>query len=253
MRFFLFLANTVKDQWRKLRDCHREALRRQQTKSGQQSVPVRLWTYQKQMEFLKSFMKNRTTVGYPEAQQADAAQSDQIADVSVHGNEEPDESNDDVPQSLERPIKRIKQTPVSDPIKTYIHNSEERAKRRDEERRMLLQQSKEEKDSQQNDALFQFFMSMYNITKDLPMRQQRQVRRKLFEAVSNAEDESEGGSMRSGNPDPFSPTSLTPTPEPSAGLPQEYPGFFSASYPQDVAGTSSHLTLINYEVVEEPK
>lgn len=65
IQLFLITAQAAKDQWRKLRECHREALRRQQKKSGQQATHVRLWTYQKQMEFLQPFMKNRNTVGNP--------------------------------------------------------------------------------------------------------------------------------------------------------------------------------------------
>ncbi|CAH1996998.1 unnamed protein product [Acanthoscelides obtectus] len=53
----------AKEQWRKLRECHREAIRRQQKKSGQQTTTTKPWTYQKQMEFLKPYMKNRLIAG----------------------------------------------------------------------------------------------------------------------------------------------------------------------------------------------
>ncbi|KAK9701831.1 hypothetical protein QE152_g30333 [Popillia japonica] len=58
-------GKTAKEQWRKLRECHREAIQRQEKKSGQQATTIRPWTYQKQKDFLKPFMKSRITVGYP--------------------------------------------------------------------------------------------------------------------------------------------------------------------------------------------
>ncbi|XP_050508008.1 uncharacterized protein LOC126885477, partial [Diabrotica virgifera virgifera] len=258
-----FPANSVKDQWRKLRDSYREALRRQQTKSGQKSVQVRLWIYQKQMEFLKPYMKNRATVGWPEVQQSEEiqseqteaqseqtetqseqteTQSEQTADITVPNDEGPNEAEE---IECVQPQKKRK-TAVSriDPIKRYINNSEQRAKRRDEERSLLLQLSQGERQSQQNDPLYHFFMSMYKITKNLPKIYQRQIRRNLFDDVSKAEEDSESGStcsIRSDNAYSFSPnTSYSSTPEPCCGstLRQAHPEYLRQQHPDDGAGTS---------------
>lgn len=42
----LFLGQKVKEIWRKLKDCHRDALRRQgKRKSGDAAKAIKLWTY----------------------------------------------------------------------------------------------------------------------------------------------------------------------------------------------------------------
>ncbi|XP_028131808.1 uncharacterized protein LOC114327381 isoform X2 [Diabrotica virgifera virgifera] len=216
--------NSVKDQWRKLRDSYREALRRQSSKIGHKSGPVRLWLYQKEMEFLIPHMKNRTTAGtltatynpadtieYPELQLSDEIKSEHIDDTTVPVDEAPNDAEE--VECFQRP-KAIKRTIVtlSEPIKRYINNSEERVKRK-----LIQQLSQEEKESHRDDALYQFFMSMYTITKKLPMKYQRQVRMKVLEEVSKAEEESESdsiGSTESGMPSTLSPTtSYSPPPD----------------------------------------
>jgi len=57
-------------------------------------------------------------------------------------------------------------------------------------RRNLVAETQKQEELK-NDALYQFFMSMYNISKGLPTKYQRGVRRNLFEAVSDAEDKAE--------------------------------------------------------------
>lgn len=208
------------------------------------------------MEFLRPFMKNRATVGFPEhseAQHSDDTQSEQIDANPVHQNVndegQQEEPNDDGSiQPFERPKKIIKKTALSDPIRSYIQNSEERAKRREEERKMLQEQRQREKDSHKNDALYQFFLSMYNITKTLPMRQQRQVRRKLFEIVSEAEDASESES-RSETPSSV-PSTVSSTPElPYEMVPmrREMPSSFT-SIPSSTPEHSSGLVPIRNEM-----
>lgn len=46
--------------WKKLRDCFREAIKRQKdTKSGQGAVKMKEWKFQKQMQFLLPYMSTR--------------------------------------------------------------------------------------------------------------------------------------------------------------------------------------------------
>ncbi|CAH2003198.1 unnamed protein product [Acanthoscelides obtectus] len=90
----------VKELWRKLRDCHRDALRRQRkSKSGDKAKNIKLWTYQKQMEFLIPYMANRSTTGNIESNQQDGAgnltDNDDILSPSVEtaeGAENEDET-----------------------------------------------------------------------------------------------------------------------------------------------------------------
>ncbi|KAG5868647.1 hypothetical protein JTB14_036632 [Gonioctena quinquepunctata] len=54
-------GNAAKSIWLKLRNNHREALRRQKIylKSGAAATPSRQWKYQKQIDFLLPYMVNR--------------------------------------------------------------------------------------------------------------------------------------------------------------------------------------------------
>lgn len=64
-----------------------------------------------------------------------------------------------------------------------------RSKNRDDLRKSILQ--RDPSHSLQNDALYQFFLSMYNTTKSLPGKYQRRIRNKIYETVSQAEEEND--------------------------------------------------------------
>ncbi|CAH1967246.1 unnamed protein product [Acanthoscelides obtectus] len=178
----------AKEQWRKLRECHREAIRRQQKKNGQQTTTTKPWTYQKQMDFLKPYMKNRLTAGCPSTSAPDDSQ---VEEEDVLSADPPSvQSNFETDQSMDTPTSK-KAKKSGDPLlRKYIEDGEKRAKSREELRQKLIAQSQQEA-VLQNDALHLFFMSMYNVTKNLPTKFQRQVRRKVFDVVSQAEDDAE--------------------------------------------------------------
>ncbi|KAF0716006.1 MADF domain-containing protein [Aphis craccivora] len=205
------IAQAAKDQWRKLRECHREALRRQQKKSGQQATHVRLWTYQKQMEFLQPFMKNRNTVGNPTS----PLEESQLATLPYEettNDGEPTEPSENVAR------KRFKKSTISnDPVmRKFIEESDKRAKKRDELR--------------------------------LPTKYQREVRRNLFQAVSDAEDKAEDEitDKREVNQTYQMNTqraiSITPQPTSSlsCALTQGYPDFFSASNSTSISSVDTN-------------
>jgi len=256
---FLITAQAAKDQWRKLRECHREALRRQQKKSGQQATHVRLWTYQKQMEFLQPFMKNRNTVGNPtspleESQLATLpCEESQLEEFDIPPSDEPriEATNDGEPtEPSENVARKIfkKSTISNDPVmRKFIEESDKRAKKRDELRQNLVAETQKQEELK-NDALYQFFMSMYNITKGLPTKYQREVRRNLFQAVSDAEDKAEDeitdkrkvnqtyqiNTQRAISITPQATSSL------SCALTQGYPEFFSASNSTSISSVDTN-------------
>lgn len=179
----------VKEYWRKLRECHREALRRQMKKGEQDAIITKPWIYQQQMAFLLPFMKNRTNTGYPNTpvfEREVTMEEDEVTILqpSVVTNQ-PDEETD-------QPVfKKMRKTSDIDPaLLRFIEDSEKRGKRRDELRQQLILQGQQQAQLQ-NDALYQFFISMYNTTNDLPRSYQRRVRRKVFEVISQAEDDAE--------------------------------------------------------------
>lgn len=231
---FLITAQTVKEQWRKLRECHREALRRQQKKSGQQATHIRLWTYQKQMEFLKPFMKNRNTVGYPtsplgesQLEEDDITLSADAPTVEATNDCEPTELSENVPH------KKFKKSTVAtdSAIREFIENTDKRAKQRDELRQNLISETKKQEELK-NDGLYQFFMSMFNITKSLPTKYQKEVRKKMFQVVSDAEDKADDEVADKCEVEQNSQINRqrpTSSPQFPGAITQQFPEFFSPS------------------------
>lgn len=68
-------------------------------------------------------------------------------------------------------------------LKQSIQQREERARKRAEERKVLLSSNTTD------DALYNFFMSMYQLTKTMPSGYQHRVRDQIYQAVSQAEGE----------------------------------------------------------------
>ena len=60
---FRFIAGAAaKEAWLKIRNCHRDALRRQKKSkctNGSRAVVIKQWKYQQQMDFLVSYMIKR--------------------------------------------------------------------------------------------------------------------------------------------------------------------------------------------------
>ncbi|RZF41133.1 hypothetical protein LSTR_LSTR010785 [Laodelphax striatellus] len=185
----------VKVLWQKLRESHREAIRRQslQKKSGQGALKNKPWTYQKQMEFLLPFMRNRKTTSNVQSEANEYAKEGggeveeprQAEDQSVAAVENEVDNNFENTESLEIPVKKIRKenafletdkiSPIGnlprnkrgrhDPVEQFIKNCEMRAKQRDDARAKIAEENKAH---MEKDALYQFFMSMYNTTKQLP-------------------------------------------------------------------------------------
>lgn len=186
-------------QWKNLRDCFRDALRRQaKKKSGQGASTVRPWVYQKQMEFLIPFMNNRnTSSNLSESQVSETTnQAENEEELDGHldesngiGNElslseEEVQKTSEVTPPNKSNNKKMKTSDLNEAVMKSITNYEKRAAARDEVRKTMA----ENKGNEPSDPLFHFFMSMYNTTKNLPLSYQLQVKRKIFETVSEAEE-----------------------------------------------------------------
>lgn len=184
----------MKEKWRKLRDCHREALRRQKKrKRGDTSDLQKPWTYQYQMEFLIPFMKNKLTPPNPQ----DPTDSNNLSIIDDAEDIVDKAGGDDSlpPVSYEVTISKSVENEI--PAKKVNNRgglllirkaTEKIAEIREEIRQKMIDEGLSlQRD--QNDALFQFFLSMYSTTKGLPSKYQRQIRNKVYEAVSQAEEQ----------------------------------------------------------------
>ncbi|GBP65371.1 hypothetical protein EVAR_53403_1 [Eumeta japonica] len=147
----------AKIKWKNLRDTHREKLKKiADIKLKHPKKKIRPWRYMGQMEFLTPFMLSRDR---------DNVEYDLVTATRVKQEKEREESKQEPPRKnrLEDSLLELLQT-------------------MDERRRSEVEHT--------GDALRTFFESMYESTKKLPEPLQREVKRKVFNAVMAAEEQS---------------------------------------------------------------
>lgn len=205
--------------WTKLRNCHRDALRRQKKmfKSGAGAEIVKQWKFQKQMEFLLPYMENRkrsANIFDSDDEQSDSADTEvsQVLETTdletqtpimenhyvleedneVHNNKEQEDSVEKLKNTpstsgmkliFKEPQKKTTKKDIGSLIQQSIVNREQRAKERSIERQKLIDLKTP------NDPLYHFFMSMYQTTHKMPPASQLIIKNKLFEVVSQVESE----------------------------------------------------------------
>ncbi|XP_074039950.1 uncharacterized protein [Leptinotarsa decemlineata] len=209
-------GEAAKTMWLKLRNSYRDARRRQMKslKSGAAPENIRPWRFQKQMTFLESFMSAGPREGNVNDSDDDSQHSsalplsNEILDSEnvegEHCSSNHEQSNnadveeDKVEESSTKTTGTLEQTSVANTkkqkirkqddvhclLKRSLQKREERSKQREEERRKL-----ESRDNPSDDPLYNFFLSMYQLTKNLPPQYQHRVRGQLFQAVSKAEED----------------------------------------------------------------
>lgn len=210
----------AKHLWLKLRASYRDARRRQHKwiKSGFTPACIKPWKFQYHMSFLEPFMLARE--GY--LSDNDAAQpsmdesNDEWEDNSqleprekrprideeiIHHEEQHTTNSEEngercskrlecevlennIPNSIENTTKKKQYNDLHDFLIESLQKRDSRNEKMTVDRRALL-----ENDSIKNDPLFNFFMSMYQITKGMPPMYQHRIRGHLYNAVSQAESE----------------------------------------------------------------
>lgn len=175
------------------------------------------------MEFLVPFMKNRSTrSNLPGTSEniLPSAEADEEEETQGLPGEEGTLSSPK--EDIEIPTKRSKNR-NDHLLQQFIQSSEKRMKQREEIRENLLKKGTEN----QNDGLYNFFISMYATTKSLSPRLQRQVRKKVFEAVMEAEEQNEFESSQASCSTPSTVSSKSVIQE---DLSHEFPEFFQPSH-----------------------
>ncbi|XP_068628001.1 uncharacterized protein [Battus philenor] len=152
-------AAEAKNQWKRLRDSHREAMRRRKTATAIQAQTIGPWKYEKLMEFV--LPQNRETYA--------SFCSENYIDNSLAGltTEECESNGENSTLDVEREIKRQ----IKD-------------KEREELRRQIYDENR-----LRRDALSDLFSSMCQKTRALPKYLQLRVQREIFDAVTRAEEE----------------------------------------------------------------
>ena len=212
---FIIAARAAKIIWKKLRNNHRDALRRQRAavESGATPGSIKKWRYQKQMEFLLQYMNVRPYDAIlEEDRDVDKSQPElEFVDeytmlenlVSEDGEDEDVDiiSHSDIPELYaETPSCTLyAETPPctsdSNSVNLTVKNSNKKIKKQDgsasikKQNEQKVKKNKPPENESSNDELYYFYLSMYKITKKMPPASQHIVRKKVFEVISQAEAE----------------------------------------------------------------
>ncbi|RZF46507.1 hypothetical protein LSTR_LSTR009289 [Laodelphax striatellus] len=214
-------GEAAKTHWGKLRNCYRVSLWRQMKKrSGQSDAFIRPWLYQKKMEFLLPYMRNYRSLGelidfndshendhnYGEDGDANNEAFDYASIVNEFETSKKHKNTINGPETfdynnLECELKEMspkKLFPSTKKSKPSLNSSEEKillktlksyeTKSVASDLRNSLTNISSPKNPNSDDPLFSFFISMYNTTKSLPVRQQLEVRRQVFNLVTKIEE-----------------------------------------------------------------
>ncbi|CAH1994047.1 unnamed protein product [Acanthoscelides obtectus] len=203
-------GSEAKKSWEKLRNNHRDALRRQKIskpKSGSGAVNIKAWSFQENMTFLIPHMANRpinTNVN-----------EDILNDESSHSNSNTIEN--DIQKNIndtdihESGVEETNETPESQSTGTSAGQGNKRRQKKktlnnlltksieDHERRLAKRQQERERliaytnyndftiSNVKNHPLFHFFISVYETTKRLPPLSQHNIKTNIFSLVSQEE------------------------------------------------------------------
>ncbi|CAK1578512.1 unnamed protein product [Parnassius mnemosyne] len=164
----------AKNQWKKLRDSHREAMRRRKTATASQAQAIGPWKYEKLMEFL--LPQNRESY----ANFCNESYSDSHLGLSMDENDtNGGPSTIEVEREMRRQLKE---------------------KEREEMRRHFYDENRV-----MRDALSDLFSSMCQKTRELPKYLQLRVQREIFESVTRAEEEALSYETTSANSSYYNP------------------------------------------------
>lgn len=183
-------------EWKKLRDNHRDSVKRMKmmkTGSGADCCP-NPWKYAELMDFLLPHMKNRPRSTNISSPPTDLDQS-QSPSVSL----DPSIEDDDASTSAAEPLPGRLETDISDQEKDFRTQGKKRKSDNDEVMNLLREMEENhkrramERDErrmavQQPDGLHSFYESMYATTKKFPPWLQRDVKKKIFVIITEAEE-----------------------------------------------------------------
>nr|XP_027222903.1 uncharacterized protein LOC113815016 isoform X1 [Penaeus vannamei] len=200
----------AKDTWLKIRNCHRDALRRQKKlkgRTGSRAAAIKPWKYQQQMEFLIPYMAISTNVsdadidalgiteGDNRSEDPTAIPCEYLFPSIVHDEDDVEGHDDDGSTSsvdvstLSQEMKKRKivdirkeRTDISVLFKQSLENRERTSRER------LLEGKETHGRLEEGDPLYYFFMSMYTTTAKMPPASQHMIKREVFRIVSDAEE-----------------------------------------------------------------
>nr|CAD7194845.1 unnamed protein product [Timema douglasi] len=190
------LGTILKAEWKKIRDNFRDALTRSKLKGGQATKDVTKYRFYNQLSFLIPFITSKGNNRISRMLRAGKqSASIEVADGSVG-------------QGMEIFTTNEQGNPIKDEIITGESPSVNKRRSRRGEAKLLMRtndpllrveethaeesgskRARTQIISHQGDALKQFFDAMCESTRMLPFSAQLQVKKKVFQIVSDAEEE----------------------------------------------------------------
>ena len=169
-----------------MRNCHRDAIRRQKKSKGLNDSEVKIWKYQQQMEFLIPFMvnkpfsphnsdnKNQPNLDDRNSEDENLLESEKGFELNVVMNKDFNKSNENLyEQSGEN--KKIKLSECEEKLSgNHIESSS---------CGISLERNKEF-----SDPLYSFFLTMYLTTAQMSSKSQHIIKKEIFRIVSDAEE-----------------------------------------------------------------
>ncbi|XP_075973142.1 uncharacterized protein LOC142974597 isoform X2 [Anticarsia gemmatalis] len=159
-------AREAKANWKKLRDSHREALRRRNPENGPSAQTLGKWKYEDEMKFL-------------------VPQNTDFTDYESVG----EDSNTVFEMETKHDSVQVLVDPLSITKKDLIEDNDERERMRAEKEQHRDEMRQQAFDMNRDDPLSKLFDSLCEKTRELPKYLQLRVQREVFESVSNAEEE----------------------------------------------------------------
>ncbi|XP_028163368.1 uncharacterized protein LOC114354943 [Ostrinia furnacalis] len=174
-------VSEAKSIWKRLRDSHREAMRRR--KIAQQTLAP--WKYEDLMDFLLPQPNNIDNNGSNFT--IEEEDNEEYPNIEC----EVSEDEDIKPNIVDVTIEPTNNPPIMEVNKreSFLDNLEEREKRRAEQNRQRSDLRKQLIDGNRNtedDALTHLFTSLCQKTRTLPKHLQLRVQREIFESVTKA-------------------------------------------------------------------
>lgn len=164
-----FAVNQVKSDWKKIRDCHRDAVKRRRLLSNiKDPSTIKKWKYEDHMEFLLDFMTTRRREPYFENNVASTSDNDNEDFVVLTETTLENHSTNSETDYVSLSLPKLNQNSSCLPKFSHL--------------------SKQHNDSLSEDALDFFFNSMCATTKRLPLKYQLQIKKEIFEIVTRNEE-----------------------------------------------------------------
>lgn len=155
---FFFSVRIARAEWKRLRDNHREALKR--AKLGQNKLlpaQITTWKYAKAMQFLEPFMKYRIT--------EDIEMESQTNSTHTNKQSEQDVSTTEIVDMVKR--ENLNKRKCTEYVNESVRSQQEHG----------------------SDALESFFECILKSAREMPQWMQTQVKKKIFAVIIEAEEQ----------------------------------------------------------------